>query len=87
MTTLAALEEVKTQTTGIATMLYANPFEANYLTDALLTADYPLLLVMPLQITDNIAKSGALKSTLPFEAMLLTKDTTQPTDRLQLARY
>jgi hypothetical protein len=77
MTTLEALEEV--QTAGINTILYADPFEANYLTDKLLTAEMPVLLIMPIKITDNISKTGALKSTFPFEAMLLTKDPTQAT--------
>ena len=54
--------------------------EANWLADALLTAQYPLCLVLPVIVTDAPGKSGILKSKFPLAVYFLNKSTEITTD-------
>jgi hypothetical protein len=79
MTILEALEEVKTNMYGIATQHYASLEEANVPADFYETADYPLQVILPFVPVDNLAESGALKTTVELHFFILNKYTAQKT--------
>lgn len=80
MTILEALEEVKTQVSGLATLYYMGLNEANFDADALADTGYPLMIVLPITPVDDIGKSGSITTTFDFQFFILNKDTTQLTN-------
>lgn len=79
MTLLSALEEITDGLTDIKTLLNADLYEANALADAMNAASYPLVLLLPVPITDTPGRSGALKSTVDLQLFFLDKSTNDYT--------
>jgi hypothetical protein len=80
MTLLSAIEEIKSEMTDIKTLLNADLFEANQLADALLTSEYPMILLLPISIIDTPGSSGVLKSTVDIQLYFLNRGTEIATD-------
>jgi hypothetical protein len=75
MTLLSAIEEIKSEMTDIKTLLNADLFEANQLADALLSSEYPMILLLPIPIVDTPGSSGVLKSTVDLQLYFLNRGT------------
>lgn len=78
MTILEALEEVNDSliTATRPQFIYvAAEWEANQIVDALTNAQFPILVVLPIIVTDVPGPSGVLKSTFDFSAFMLNKPT------------
>jgi hypothetical protein len=72
-TLLSAIEEIKAEMTDIKTLLNADLFEANQLADALLSSEYPMILLLPIPIVDTPGSSGVLKSTVDLQVFFLNR--------------
>jgi hypothetical protein len=79
MTILEAIEAVKDSLTTVPEFFYADLNEANIDADALLNSQFPLMIVLPFNITDNPGRSGVLKSSVDFQAFFLAKKADQVT--------
>jgi hypothetical protein len=79
MTILAAIEAIKATLPAIKTFHYASLEEANIEADYLTSAEFPLMLVLPITVTDNAGTTGVLKSTTQLHMFFLNKDTSQRT--------
>jgi len=82
MTILEALEEVNSNLTTPAEFIYADMNEANFAADSVDSSSLPVLIILPITVTDNRTPngSGVLKSTLELNAMFLTQITDVTTD-------
>jgi hypothetical protein len=80
MTINAALEAVKDSLPAIKTLIYADLNESNYLADALQTSEYPLLLILPITVTEATGVSGIDEGTFEFNAYFLDKQPESTTD-------
>lgn len=79
MTINAALEAVKATLPAIKTLIYADLNESNYLADALETSEYPLLLIVPIVVTEATGHTTGLdEGTFELNAYMLDKQT-EPT--------
>lgn len=79
MTILSALEEIQTNMVGIPKQHFAGLEEANLPADFYETADYPLQIILPFEVLDEVSESGALQSYFQLHFFLLNKYTAQRT--------
>jgi hypothetical protein len=79
MTIIEALEEVNDALTPVPTFIFADLNEANFLVDAIETANMPVFLVLPFTVVDTFGKSGTIQSTFELQGFMFTKKSDQRT--------
>lgn len=79
MTILEAIEEVAGTILPVPEFFYADLNEANIDADALANSAFPLMIVLPIVVTDNPGRSGVLKSSVPLQFFMLNVKADQAT--------
>lgn len=80
MTILEAIVDVKNDLTTVPAFFFADLNEANYEADKLLPLQYPLMIVLPFNVTDSPGRSGVLKSAVDVQVFFLNRKNDQVTN-------